>query len=161
MPAGLSPIFATKCAILRRHFSEGASNAGRHAGSAVPATLRHHARRDRNRVGRQSGDRRTDIFDRRPGGRAAGDRTLNPKGDGAAMDVIDRLWSWVIYSYSTVLMGIGMMTQREWLATGGLVIGLIAAALGEIHRRRVARSQATTNALLAQLVDAVRSDAEN
>ncbi|SUI72980.1 Uncharacterised protein [Serratia marcescens] len=77
------------------------------------------------------------------------------------MDVIDRLWSWVIYSYSTVLMGIGMMTQREWLATGGLVIGLIAAALGEIHRRRVARSQATTNALLAQLVDAVRSDAEN
>ncbi|AYO37732.1 hypothetical protein [Serratia sp. P2ACOL2] len=77
------------------------------------------------------------------------------------MDVIDRLWSWMIYSYSTVLMGIGMMTQREWLATGGLVIGLIAAALGEIHRRRVARSQAITNALLAQLVDAVRSDAEN
>ncbi|HID9873348.1 hypothetical protein [Serratia marcescens] len=77
------------------------------------------------------------------------------------MDVIDRLWSWVMYSYSTVLMGIGMMTQREWLATGGLVIGLIVAALGEIHRRRVARSQATTNALLAQLADAVRSDAEN
>jgi Tfp pilus assembly protein PilN len=77
------------------------------------------------------------------------------------MDVIDRIWSWVIYTWSTFLMSIGMMTQREWLAAGGLVIGLIAAALGEIHRRRVARTQETTNALLAQLITAVRSDAEN
>ncbi|HDS5478762.1 TPA: hypothetical protein QH236_001112 [Serratia liquefaciens] len=77
------------------------------------------------------------------------------------MDVIDRIWSWAIYTYSTLLMGVGMMTQREWLAAGGLVIGLIAAALGEIHRRRVARTQETTNALLAQLITAVRSDAEN
>ncbi|CAI2469337.1 Uncharacterised protein [Serratia ficaria] len=77
------------------------------------------------------------------------------------MDVIDRLWNWVTFTWSTLLMSVGMMTQREWLAAGGLVIGLVAAALGEIHRRRVARSQETTNALLVQLVDAVRSDAEN
>lgn len=77
------------------------------------------------------------------------------------MDVIDRIWNWIIYTWSTLLMGVGVMTQREWLAAGGLVIGLIAAALGEIHRRRVARTQETTNALLAQLITAVRSDAEN
>ncbi|CAE1144989.1 MULTISPECIES: hypothetical protein [Serratia] len=77
------------------------------------------------------------------------------------MDLIDRLWSWVTFSWSTLLMGVGMMTQREWLAAGGLVIGVIAAVLGEIHRRRVSRSQDKTNALLAQLITAVRSDAEN
>lgn len=77
------------------------------------------------------------------------------------MDLINRLWNWVTYFCSGVLTSAGVMTQKDWLAVAGVLIGVAAAVLGEIHRRRVARSQEMTNALLGQLITAVRSDAEN
>ncbi|MFZ1873028.1 MAG: hypothetical protein WAU54_09655 [Chania sp.] len=77
------------------------------------------------------------------------------------MDVIDRIWNWLTFTWSAGLTSVGLMTQKEWLAAAGIMIGLTAAAFGEIHRRRVMRTQETTNVLLEQLVDAVRSDTEN
>ena len=65
------------------------------------------------------------------------------------------------YSWSTLLLSIGVMTQKDWLTVAGILIGIAAAALGERHRRRMARIQETNNTLLNELIDAIRDDTEN
>ncbi|MEJ4043920.1 hypothetical protein [Erwinia sp. SLM-02] len=77
------------------------------------------------------------------------------------MELINRIWNWLTYSWLTLLTSIGMMTQRDWLAAIGVVIGVAAAVMGELHRRRMARSQETNNALLGQLIVAIRDDNEH
>ncbi|MBO2029551.1 hypothetical protein J4734_23100 [Klebsiella pneumoniae] len=76
------------------------------------------------------------------------------------MDLINRIWNGVTYSRSTLLTSIGVMTQKDWLAAIGVLIGIAAALLGE-HRRRMARIQETNNSLLNELIDAIRDDTEN
>lgn len=77
------------------------------------------------------------------------------------MDLINRIWNGVTYSWSTLLTSIGVMTQKDWLAAIGVLIGIAAAVLGELHRRRMARIQETNNTLLNELIDAIRDDTEN
>lgn len=77
------------------------------------------------------------------------------------MDLINRIWNGVTYSWSTLLTSIGVMTQKDWLAAIGVLIGIAAALLGELHRRRMARIQETNNSLLNELIDAIRDDTEN
>lgn len=77
------------------------------------------------------------------------------------MELIDRIWSWMTYLWLTMLAGVGMMTQQDWLAAIGVVIGIAAAVLGERHRRRMSRIHETNNLLLNQLIVAIRDDTEN
>ncbi|MCL7652956.1 phage holin family protein [Klebsiella pneumoniae] len=77
------------------------------------------------------------------------------------MDLINRIWNGVTYSWSTLLTSIGVMTQKDWLAAIGVLIGIVAALLGELHRRRMARIQETNNTQLNELIDAIRDDPEN
>lgn len=77
------------------------------------------------------------------------------------MELIDRIWSWMTYLWLTMLAGVGMMTQQDWLAAIGVVIGIAAAIFGELHRRRMSRIQEANNALLSQLIVAIRDDKEN
>lgn len=77
------------------------------------------------------------------------------------MELINRIWNGVTYSWSTLLLSIGVMTQKDWLTVAGILIGIAAAALGERHRRRMARIQETNNTLLNELIDAIRDDTEN
>ena len=53
------------------------------------------------------------------------------------MELINRIWNGVTYSWSTLLTGVGVMTQKDWLTAIGILIGIAAAALGELHRRRM------------------------
>lgn len=94
-------------------------------------------------------------------GGAAGNQRHSDTGDRAAMDLINRIWNGVTYSRSTFLTGVGVMTQKDWLTAAGILIGIAAAALGEMHRRRMARIQETNNTLLNELIDAIRDDTEN
>jgi phage tail protein X len=75
--------------------------------------------------------------------------------------LINRIWNGVTYSWSTLLTSVGVMTQKDWLAAIGVLIGIAAAVLGELHRRRMARIQETNNTLLNELIDAIRDDTEN
>ncbi|QUG76369.1 hypothetical protein GKQ23_15765 [Erwinia sp. E602] len=77
------------------------------------------------------------------------------------MELIDRIWSWMTYLWLTMLAGVGMMTQQDWLAAIGAVIGVAAFVMGEMHRRRMSRIHETTNAMLNQLITAVREDTDN
>ncbi|EOV3783367.1 hypothetical protein ACOPYF_004572 [Klebsiella pneumoniae] len=77
------------------------------------------------------------------------------------MELINRIWNGVTYSWSTFLTGVGVMTQKDWLTAAGILIGIAAAALSELHRRRMARIQETNNTLLNELIDAIRDDTEN
>ena len=77
------------------------------------------------------------------------------------MELINRIWNGVTYSWSTLLTGVGVMTQKDWLTAIGILIGIAAAALGELHRRRMARIHEPNNALLNELIDAIRDDTEN
>jgi len=77
------------------------------------------------------------------------------------MELINRIWNWLTYSWLTLLASVGMMTQRDWLAAIGVLIGVVAAVMGELHRRRMARNQETNNTLLTQLIGAIRDDTEN
>lgn len=77
------------------------------------------------------------------------------------MELINRIWNGVTYSWSTLLTSIGVMTQKDWLAAIGVLIGIAAAVFGELHRRRMARIQETNNSLLNELIDAIRDDTEN
>ena len=54
-----------------------------------------------------------------------------------------------------------MMTQKDWLTVIAALTGVVVAALGELHRRRMARIQETNNTLLNELIDAIRDDTEN
>ncbi|HCN3316838.1 TPA: hypothetical protein LZD71_006025, partial [Klebsiella michiganensis] len=51
------------------------------------------------------------------------------------MELINRIWNGVTYSWSTLLTSVGVMTQKDWLTAIGILIGIAAAALGELHRR--------------------------
>ncbi|HDG7830216.1 TPA: hypothetical protein ACF20N_000158 [Klebsiella quasipneumoniae subsp. similipneumoniae] len=77
------------------------------------------------------------------------------------MELINRIWNGVTYSWSTLLTSVGVMTQKDWLTAIGILIGIAAAALGERHRRRMARIHETNNTLLNELIDAIRDDTEN
>ena len=77
------------------------------------------------------------------------------------MELINRAWNWAAYLWSVFLGSVGMMTQKDWLTAIGILIGIAAAALGELHRRRMARIHETNNALLNELIDAIRDDTEN
>lgn len=77
------------------------------------------------------------------------------------MELINRIWNWLTYSWLTLLASIGMMTQQDWLAAIGVLIGVVAAVMGELHRRRMARNQETNNELLNQLITAIREDTDN
>ena len=73
------------------------------------------------------------------------------------MELINRIWNGVTYSWSTLLTSVGVMTQKDWVTAIGILIGIAAAALGELHRRRMARIHETNNTLLNELID----DTEN
>lgn len=77
------------------------------------------------------------------------------------MELINRIWNGVTYSWSTLLTGVGVMTQKDWLTAIGILIGIAAAVLCELHRRRMARIHETNNTLLNELIDAIRDDTEN
>lgn len=77
------------------------------------------------------------------------------------MELINRIWNGVTYSWSTLLTGVGVMTQKDWLTAIGILIGIAAAVLGELHRRRMAHIHETNNTLLNELIDAIRDDTEN
>ena len=77
------------------------------------------------------------------------------------MELINRIWNGVTYSWSTLLTGVGVMTQKDWLTAIGILIGIAAAVLGELHRRLMARIHETNNTLLNELIDAIRDDTEN
>lgn len=64
------------------------------------------------------------------------------------MDLINRIWNGVTYSWSTFLTGVGVMTQKDWLTAAGILIGIAAAALGEMHRRRMASISSFSSVLL-------------
>lgn len=77
------------------------------------------------------------------------------------MELINRAWNWTVYLWSLLLGGVGMMTQKDWLTFIAALTGVVVAALGELHRRRMARIQETNNTLLNELIDAIRDDTEN
>ncbi|HHR0987303.1 TPA: hypothetical protein ACS29V_003328 [Klebsiella oxytoca] len=77
------------------------------------------------------------------------------------MELINRAWNWTAYLWSLFLGGVGMMTQKDWLTVIAALTGIVVAALGELHRRRMARIQETNNTLLNELIDAIRDDTEN
>lgn len=77
------------------------------------------------------------------------------------MELINRIWNWLTYSWLTLLASVGMMTQQDWLAAIGAVIGVAAFVMGEMHRRRMSRIHQTTNVMLNQLITAIREDTDN
>ncbi|EGG1129368.1 TPA: hypothetical protein LOM93_001492 [Escherichia coli] len=77
------------------------------------------------------------------------------------MELINRLWNWTVYLWSMLLTGVGMMTQKDWLAFIAALTGIVVAVLGELHRRRMSRIHETNNILLNELIDAIRDDTEN
>lgn len=77
------------------------------------------------------------------------------------MELINRLWNWTVYLWSMLLTGVGMMTQKDWLAFIAALTGIVVAVLGELHRRRMSRIHETNNVLLNELIDAIRDDTEN
>ncbi|KOR00958.1 hypothetical protein [Pluralibacter gergoviae] len=77
------------------------------------------------------------------------------------MELINRIWSWTVYLWSAALTSVGMMTQKDWLATIAALTGIVVAVLSEMHRRRMSRIHETNNLLLNELIDAIRDDTEN
>ena len=77
------------------------------------------------------------------------------------MELINRAINWTTYTWSTVVTGVGMATQRDWMTAAGVLTGVVVAILGELHRRRMARLQHRNNALLNELIGALRDDTEN
>ena len=77
------------------------------------------------------------------------------------MELINRIWNGVTYSWSTLLTSVGVMTQKDWLTAIGILIGIAAAALGELHRRRMARIHETNNTLLNELIFTDTATTEN
>ena len=75
------------------------------------------------------------------------------------MDLINPDLEWRdVLTVSVLLTSIGVMTQKPWLAAIGVLIGIAAALLGELHRRRMARIQETNNSLLNGRSSAIRDD---